>query len=433
MHPLYETLLLLALSLLPVLVTSGFYITVRLLGKLQGKEELEKVPFPYLSFFAKLRPYETWNTLLFSLQFARFFYYLCFAFFSFHLLFFSSHLSFFLAALIELILILTTFLITDLFLLVCIQSNPARCLKMLSFPSSLLLLPCFPFLALYIKGKQKLLAPQKKEKLQGRLKDRLLEYLQESEIARYLDKAEIQLIHTMISFKDRIVREVMVPRIDIFSLPLETTIKDAAHYFSQEGYSRIPVHKETIDKVVGILLYKDILSVYAKCAGSKEEEQVLSKSVESLIKPALYTPETKKIAQLLQEFKSKQQHLAIVVDEYGGTEGIVTIEDILEELVGEIEDEHDTQEERIFSPLSSGGWIVDAKMSLIDLEEDLGVRIPQSVEYDTVGGYIFHRTGSIPGKGWKAHLDDVDLEVLSSDERSLRKIKITERKRPSKG
>jgi CBS domain containing-hemolysin-like protein len=252
-----------------------------------------------------------------------------------------------------------------------------------------------------------------------------MEYLGDSDVGRYLDKTEMKLIQTVISFKDRIVREVMVPRIDVFSLPVHTTIKEAARFFSIEGYSRIPVYKENVDKILGILLYKDVLSVYADHIENNKPEADLHKTVEQLVKPALYTPETKKISGLLQEFRNKQIHLAIVVDEYGGTEGIVTIEDILDELVGEIEDEYDTQETKIYYPLSSGGWIVDAKIGILALEEELGIKIPHNPEYDTIGGFIFHRTGSIPKKGWKVHLDDVDLEILTSDERSIQKIKIT--------
>ena len=103
----------------------------------------------------------------------------------------------------------------------------------------------------------------------------------------------------------------------------------------------------------------------------------------------------------------------------------MTIEDILEELVGEIADEYDIDQELLFSSLPAGGWVVDAKMGIVDIEEDLGVKIPQSPEYDTIGGYIFHRAGAIPSKGWRIHLDDYDIEVLSSDERSIEKIRIT--------
>ncbi|HEY5260013.1 MAG TPA: hemolysin family protein, partial [Rhabdochlamydiaceae bacterium] len=225
-------------------------------------------------------------------------------------------------------------------------------------------------------------------------------------------------ILSIASFKDRMAREVMVPRIDVFSLPSDTTLQEAIDHFLKEGYSRIPIYRDTVDHIIGVLLYKDILKHALNRSASQD-------SIEKLIKPVLYTPETKKISHLLQEFRGKQIHLAIVVDEYGGTEGIVTIEDILEELVGEIADEYDIDQELQFSSLPAGGWVVDAKMGIVDIEEDLGVKIPQSPEYDTIGGYIFHRAGAIPSKGWRIHLDDYDIEVLSSDERSIEKIRIT--------
>ena len=143
------------------------------------------------------------------------------------------------------------------------------------------------------------------------------------------------------------------------------------------------------------------------------------------MKPVIYAPENKKISKLFQEFKKEKIHLAIIVNEYGGTEGIVTIEDILEELVGEIEDEYDTEEERQFWKLPSGSVVVDAKMSIIDVEEKIGIKIPPSVEYETIGGYVFHRAGTIPSKGWKIHLEEFELEVLISNDRCIEKIRIT--------
>ena len=137
----------------------------------------------------------------------------------------------------------------------------------------------------------------------------------------------------------------------------------------------------------------------------------------------LYTPETKKLSNLLQEFRKKQVHLAIVVDEYGGTEGIVTIEDILEEIVGDISDEYD-EEEALFIPQSDGSWIVDPRMSILDAEAQLGITFPEEGDFDTIGGYIFHCTGSIPTKGFVIHRDEFDIEILRSSDRSVEKVKI---------
>lgn len=292
--------------------------------------------------------------------------------------------------------------------------------------STLFLILSWPLSSLLFKLLKNLFpSPKTKEIASFRIKDKILEILHDSEFAPYLDPHDQKLILSVVSFKERIAREVMVPRIDMFCLSADTTIKEAAKSFLSEGYSRIPIYRDSVDNIIGVLYYKDVLNLYAKSTEKKDSLAELSTPIEDLVKPVLYTPETKKISHLLQEFRSKQIHLAIVVDEYGGTEGIVTIEDILEELVGEIADEYDYGEEALFSRLPSGEWIVDAKMGIIDIEEELGIKIPQSPEYDTIGGYIFHRAGTIPSKGWRLHHDDFDLEVLSSDERSIEKIRIT--------
>jgi putative hemolysin len=281
-------------------------------------------------------------------------------------------------------------------------------------------LPFFKILKIFIPNLER----SKKSPARFRFRDKISEFLQESELSPQLDLNEQKLILSVASFKERVAREVMVPRIDVFSLAAETPIQEAAKSFLSEGYSRIPVYRETIDHIIGVLLYKDVLKIYAQAFEDRQNSDPLRLPIEKLAKPVLYTPESKKISHLLQEFRNKQIHLAIVVDEYGGTEGIVTIEDILEELVGEIADEYDIEEEMMYSPLPGGGWIVDARMTIVDIEEDLGIKIPSSPEYDTIGGYIYHRAEAIPSKGWKMHHDNFDLEILSSDERSLDKIKI---------
>jgi CBS domain containing-hemolysin-like protein len=247
--------------------------------------------------------------------------------------------------------------------------------------------------------------------------------IRESELQHHLDPTDQKLISSFVNFKERVAKEIMVPRVDVFSLSDDTPIIEAAHLFATEGYSRIPLYKETLDQITGVALYKDLLKCYA--TGSD-----LSAPLQTIAKPVLYAPENKKVAHLLQEFRSKQIHMAIIVDEYGGTEGIVTIEDILEELVGEIEDEYDTEETKDFWELPEGGWVVDAKMTLLDIESQLGVRIPPNPEYETIGGYVFHCAGTIPSKGWRLSHDEFDLEVLTSNERSLKKIKIIPRQKP---
>lgn len=239
------------------------------------------------------------------------------------------------------------------------------------------------------------------------------------------DHTDQKLISAFIHFKEKVAKEIMVPRVDLFSLPADLSIQEAAQLFAQEGYSRVPIFRETLDQIIGVVLYKDLIKCY-----TNPDSSALQESLETIQKPILYVPENKKISHLLQEFRTKQIHLAIVVDEYGGTEGIVTIEDILEELVGEIEDEYDIGGEQ-FWPLPSGGWIVDAKMSINDIQEELGVQIPESPDYETLGGYISQKAGVIPEKGWRLLHDEFEIEVLNASDRSVTKVKLVPKKSAS--
>lgn len=232
-----------------------------------------------------------------------------------------------------------------------------------------------------------------------------------------------KLIESVLSFRERIAREVMVPRVDVFSLSAETSIKEASKELSAEGFSRIPIYRNTVDNIVGVLMYKDLIAKYIEYEEKNNDPKILEAPIETIQKNVLYTPETKKISNLLQEFRKKQVHLAIVVDEYGGTEGIVTIEDILEEIVGDIADEYD-QEEKLYTLQPDGSWIVDARMSIFDADELLGIEIPQESDYDTIGGYVFHQSGSIPPKGFIIHQDNFDMEVIDSNERVVEKVRV---------
>jgi len=253
-------------------------------------------------------------------------------------------------------------------------------------------------------------------------KQELIEMIEESDLNTHLDPHDKKLIEAVMGFKDRIAREIMVPRVDIFSLPYDTPIEDAATLIYKEGYSRTPVYQDTLDNIIGVLMYKDVLAKYMEHL-SKGDRTVLQSPISTLVKNVLYTPETKKISHLLQEFRKQQVHLAIIVDEYGGTEGIITIEDILEEIVGDIADEYD-QEEALFVSLPEGGWLIDARMSIFDIEEQLGIAIPQHGDYDTMGGYIFHETGMIPPKGFTIKKPHFELEVIRSNSRRVEKLRI---------
>lgn len=250
----------------------------------------------------------------------------------------------------------------------------------------------------------------------------ILSLMNTSETPSRLDKQAVKLVSAVIRFSEHVAREVMVPRVDLFALSGETTIREAAESIIREGYSRIPVYRNSIDDIIGVLMYKDVLAKFLEFLESKNPE-ILDTPIQKIVKPALYTPETKTIASLLQDFRKKQVHMAIVVDEYGGTEGLLTIEDILEQIVGDIADEYDFDEELEYQQ-TANGWIVDAQMTILDIEAHLGIKIPQEGEYDTLGGYLFHISGTIPTPGFTIHHDDFELTVLESTERSIEKVRI---------
>lgn len=254
-------------------------------------------------------------------------------------------------------------------------------------------------------------------------KQEIIDIVQETELSQALSPHDKKLFESVLTFKDLIAREVMVPRVEMFAMPAETSIKECSKRLDEEGYSRIPVYKNTVDNIVGVLMYKDLLKKFQESEAAGCDPKILNAPIESLVKPVLYTPETKKLSQLLQEFRKKQVHLAIVVDEYGGTEGIVTIEDILEEIVGDIADEYDEEADQ-FTSLPDGSYVVDPRMSILDAEEQFGIEFPQEGDYDTIGGYIFHCAGSIPARGFVIHNDEFEIEILRSSERSVEKVKI---------
>lgn len=303
---------------------------------------------------------------------------------------------------------------------------PTRSIWVCSLAASPFLLFSAPVSFLFIKISQKLWHSIYFDYLNepmAEVKQEIFEILQGADLSAKLTPHDRKLIESVVRFQSKVAREVMVPRINIFSLNASTTIEQAAKLLKKEGYSRVPVYKETIDQIIGVLMYKDILEKYMEYQAKNNDIKILAQPVETILKKVMYTPETKKISNLLQEFRKKQVHLAIVVDEYGGTEGIVTIEDILEEIVGEIEDEYDDEEDPYIT-IAHNTWIVDAKMSILDLNEQLEIHLPSEGEYDTIGGYIFHRAGSIPSKGFKIKLDDIEIEILKSNDRSIEKVKI---------
>jgi len=237
-----------------------------------------------------------------------------------------------------------------------------------------------------------------------------------------LEAEEEQMINSIIELGERRLHEVMVPRIAIVALAASATLEEAIDKVVEEGHSRIPVYEESIDEVVGILYAKDLLPFLK--AGSEPRPPV-----RSLLRPPVFVPESMTIDDLLHEFQRRKVHIAIVLDEYGGTAGLVTIEDLLEEIVGEIQDEYDTEEPMVVR-LSEDEARVDGRADVDDLADlfDLDLGLEDADEYDTVGGLIYHRIGGVPSPGDQVDVDGLTLTVESTDGRRVGKVLVVRRR-----
>lgn len=204
-----------------------------------------------------------------------------------------------------------------------------------------------------------------------------------------IEEEEKEMIHSVFEFGDTLVREVMVPRPDMATLPIEATVKEALALTTDRGFSRIPVYKDDLDNIVGVLYAKDLLR--------NLQEGRLDRRVRELVREAYVIPETKRLSDLLKEFQKRKVHISIVVDEYGIVVGLVTIEDLLEEIVGEIFDEFD-REVVLFEKIAPMRYRVDARENMDDLNELLGIELPHEGA-DTVGGLVFKVLGNVPGPG----------------------------------
>ena len=222
--------------------------------------------------------------------------------------------------------------------------------------------------------------------------EELITLLHVSEEQGVIEEQEHDMIHGIIEIGDKSVREVMVPRTDMVALDKSATLQDIVRIFKQHRHTRLPVYKGDLDHIVGLIHAKDLLLFYTLASAPEF-------NLDKILRPILFTPETKKVDELLHEMRSKKVHMMIVVDEYGGTAGLVSLEDLLEEIVGEIRDEYDQAEEEHFKLVSPTEAVVDARYSMDELNSRLGLGINESGEYDSVGGYVVASLGAIPAPG----------------------------------
>ncbi|MEW6263796.1 MAG: hemolysin family protein [Thermodesulfobacteriota bacterium] len=225
---------------------------------------------------------------------------------------------------------------------------------------------------------------------------------------------EGEMIHSIFELGETLAREIMVPRISMATVPVDASLGQVIDAIIKKGHTRLPVYKGDIDHIEGLLLAKDLLAYWGLSA-----EEPLPRNI---IRPPIFVPETKKIVDLLAELKAKKSHMAIILDEYGGTAGLVTLEDIIEEIVGDIHDEYDTVQEPI-KRLDQNTILVDARLGIWDLADYLAVDFPEG-DYETVGGFITDLTGRVPAENETLQYQNLLLTIKSADERKIDLIEI---------
>ena len=231
-----------------------------------------------------------------------------------------------------------------------------------------------------------------------------------------IESEERTLIRSIIDFGDTVAREVMVPRPDMVTITADTTVSAAMEVAITNGFSRIPAFDTGgIDDIVGIVYAKDLMRAIRDRMGDTPARP--------LLRPATFVPETKRVSELLREMQARQRHMAIVIDEYGGTAGLVTLEDLIEELVGEIVDEFDV-EDPMLEPLPNGDWRVNARMALDEVNELLRLELPEG-DWDTVGGLVFNMLGHVPSEGEAVEIDGHVLRAERVNGRRIGRVRIT--------
>jgi len=239
--------------------------------------------------------------------------------------------------------------------------------------------------------------------------------LEEGTKSGVIDETEHDLISSIFQFTDTTAKEVMIPRTQVVAINIEDSQDDIVKTVLEEGYSRLPVYQETIDNIIGIIYAKDFISLL-------ENKSLII--LQDILRPVYFVPDTKKISQIMKDFQAKKNQIAIVLDEFGGFEGIVTMEDILEEIVGEIHDEYD-EETKPFEISPTGGLVVDGMLNVSDFNEKFEkFAIPEDEDYDTVGGFIIKCAGRIPEINERIVYQDKTFTILKKDERRISLIKI---------
>jgi CBS domain containing-hemolysin-like protein len=231
-----------------------------------------------------------------------------------------------------------------------------------------------------------------------------------------LEKGERRMIYSIFHFSDTLCREIMVPRIDVFALDVNTSPPEAIKMVLESGHSRLPVYEEGIDNIIGLLYAKDLLEWQVNGNNNMERE------IRTLLKPAYFIPEAKRVDKLLREMQARGVHLSVVVDEYGGMAGLVTLEDIVEEIVGEIRDEYDQLEEDPYEQVSADEYVFQGRIDIEDINDLIGTHLTREIS-DTLAGFIIGEIGAVPEGGESVEVEDWVLTVEQVIGRSIRSVR----------
>lgn len=263
----------------------------------------------------------------------------------------------------------------------------------------------------------KLFSRIKKHHLQNGsdLTDEINDLMDEGQAKGLITDEESEMVHGVLELKETTASSIMIPRTDLSSASIDSTLGELFQLVTNCGHTRIPIYKDNIDEIIGILHAKDLLKLFGENPDSGIDPNILRKTY--------FVPGNQKVSKLLRDFKAKKTHLAIVTDEYGGTAGIITIEDILEEIVGEIMDEHD-HEEPMLNVIDEQSVIVDARLETEKLEDHFAIKLPDG-EFESVGGFIIHILGKIPKTGDTVTYKGLEIKIKAADERKIDKVLIT--------
>jgi CBS domain containing-hemolysin-like protein len=254
------------------------------------------------------------------------------------------------------------------------------------------------------------------EQTETEIQDEILSAVEEGEKEGVVDEQEREMIESVIEFRDTAAGHIMTPRQDIAAVPVDASLDQVKEAMDESRHSRIPVYEESLDHIVGILHARDLIPLLGQPNPQFD--------IRALMRPTIYVPETKPLSDLLSDFRHQKVHLAIVLDEYGSTAGVVTIEDVLEELVGEIADEHDTGEPAMLKRLDDKTVDADARIRIEDLNRLAGLNLPEDAGYETLAGFLSTSLARIPEKGAVYEHDQVRYTILDAEPHRVKRVKI---------